>query len=137
MRLFYFSIVTILCLCISNSSKGQIFSVSNYKVSGCIYDSPENLKKQEISTLGSKIALDFYDTKLKISLEIDKEATVIVLNKMDDVTYKIVEKGNNGPVTVILKLDKLLGYIRSISLTEKAFVSDKQICTHSLTAKRL
>lgn len=76
------------------------------------------VQKQKAKALGSKITLKFYDNSIKI---INPDGGSVVLDKTygkDDEYYATDRKRTGDFEKIVLKLNKTLGYIRSITLVK-------------------
>lgn len=78
---------------------------------------PQKVQKEKAKYLGSKATITFYDNSLKLSMTENGKVESLVLDKISDNEYQYIEnKGTNREKKLVLKLNKLVAYIRSFTL---------------------
>lgn len=75
-----------------------------------------SIQKNKAKYLGSKATLTFYDKSLKISTNTDGKIESVVLEKVNNNEYQIVDKRGNNVKKMVIKLNKLVEYIRSFTV---------------------
>jgi hypothetical protein len=75
-----------------------------------------SIQKNKAKYLGSKATLTFYDKSLKISTNTDGKIESVVLEKVNNNEYQIVDKRGNNIKKMVIKLNKLVEYIRSFTV---------------------
>ncbi len=106
--------VLIMCL-LSVTVKAQTFVCTDINYYGSDY-TPQKIQKNKAKYLGSKATLTFYDKSLKISTNTDGKIESIVLEKINNNEYQIVEYSGNNVEKLVVKLNKWVEYIRSFTV---------------------
>ena len=106
-----FLISMLLCL----AAYAQSFVCTDINYYGPNYN-PTSIQKNKARYLGSKATLTFYDKSLKISTNTDGKIESVVLEKVNNNEYQIVEKRGNNVKKMVIKLNKLVEYIRSFTV---------------------
>ena len=102
-------------LLLSVAAKAQTFVCTDINYYGPNYN-PTSIQKNKARYLGSKATLTFYDKSLKISTNTDGKIESVVLEKVNNNEYQIVEKRGNNVKKLVIKLNKWVEYIRSFKV---------------------
>lgn len=107
--------VVVICL-LSVTVQAQTFVCTDLNYYGSDL-SPQKVQKEKAKYLGSKATITFYDNSLKLSMTENGKVESLVLDKISDNEYQYIEnKGTNRVKRLVLKLNKLVAYIRSFTL---------------------
>ena len=104
---------TSLLICVVIQAQSFVCTDINYY--GPNYN-PSSIQRNKARYLGSKATLTFYDKSLKISTNTDGKIESVVLEKVNNNEYQIVEKRGNNVKKMVIKLNKLVEYIRSVTV---------------------
>lgn len=104
---------TSLLICVVIQAQSFVCTDINYY--GPNYN-PSSIQRNKARYLGSKATLTFYDKSLKISTNTDGKIESVVLEKVNNNEYQIVEKRGNNVKKMVIKLNKLVEYIRSFTV---------------------
>ena len=110
-RLFFITSFLMLYLTI----QAQSFVCKDINYYGPNYN-PTSIQKNKAKYLGSQATLTFYDKSLKISTNTDGKIESVVLEKVNNNEYQIVEKRGNNVKKLVVKLNKWVEYIRSFTV---------------------
>ena len=100
-------------LCVATYSQTFVCTDINYY--GPNYN-PTSIQKNKARYLGSKATLTFYDKSLKISTNTNGKIESVVLEKVNNNEYQIVENRGNNVKKLVVKLNKWVEYIRSFTI---------------------
>lgn len=106
-------IFTSLLICVVIQAQSFVCTDINYY--GPNYN-PTSIQKNKAKYLGSQATLTFYDKSLKISTNTDGKIESVVLEKVNNNEYQIVEKRGNNVKKLVVKLNKWVEYIRSFTV---------------------
>ena len=106
---------TTLLLLFGIFAKAQTFVCTDINYYGPNYN-PTSIQKNKAKYLGSQATLTFYDKSLKISTNTDGKIESVVLEKVNNNEYQIVEKRGNNVKKLVVKLNKWVEYIRSFTV---------------------
>ena len=106
---------TTLLLLVGIFAKAQTFVCTDINYYGPNYN-PTSIQKNKAKYLGSQATLTFYDKALKISTNTDGKIESVVLEKVNNNEYQIVEKRGNNVKKLVVKLNKWVEYIRSFTV---------------------
>ena len=95
--------------------QAQTFVCTDINYYGPNYN-PTSIQKNKAKYLGSQATLTFYDKSLKISTNTDGKIESVVLEKVNNNEYQIVEKRGNNVKKLVVKLNKWVEYIRSFTV---------------------
>lgn len=112
MKRLLFSTVILL---LSILAKAQSFVCTDYNYYGSFL-TPQKVQKEKAKFLGSKATLVFFDKSLKFSSTANGKTESIVLDKVNDNEYQIIERRGNDVDKMVLKLNKWVEYIRSFTI---------------------
>ena len=129
-------LTVIIVLYFPTTSLCQVFAITDYNTSGCPFDA-KTQSRNTAQLLGSKVVIEIFDTKIKVSSDTNDPNKASVHDKVDDTTYKSIIQKIDGPSTFTIKLVKTLGYINSIQIIHTGYVNQDKICKQTMTAKRL
>lgn len=110
-RLFFITSFLMLYLTI----QAQTFVCTDYNYYGSLL-TPQKVQKEKAKFLGSKATLIFFDKSLKFSSTTNGKTESIVMDKITDNEYQIIERRGNDVNKVVLKLNKWVEYIRSFTI---------------------
>lgn len=110
-KIALFLISMLLCV----AAYAQSFVCTDINYYGPNYNTT-SIQKNKAKYLGSKATLTFYDKSLKISTNTDGKIESVVLEKVNNNEYQIVDKRGNNVKKMVIKLNKLVEYIRSFTV---------------------
>ncbi len=110
-KIALFLISMLLCV----AAYAQSFVCTDINYYGPNYNTT-SIQKNKAKYLGSKATLTFYDKSLKISTNTDGKIESVVLEKVNNNEYQIVDKRGNNIKKMVIKLNKLVEYIRSFTV---------------------
>ena len=110
-KIALFLISMLLCV----AAYAQSFVCTDINYYGPNYNTT-SIQKNKAKYLGSKATLTFYDKSLKISTNTDGKIESLVLEMVNNNEYQIVDKRGNNIKKMVIKLNKLVEYIRSFTV---------------------
>jgi len=110
-KIALFLISMLLCV----AAYAQSFVCTDINYYGPNYNTT-SIQKNKAKYLGSKATLTFYDKSLKISTNTDGKIESLVLEMVNNNEYQIVDKRGKNVKKMVIKLNKLVEYIRSFTV---------------------